>query len=293
MFDDVVDGLATAVREREDRLHAAAGRWGGPALGALALAAGAAGVAAGRGPVGQRAEIAGAVAVALLAAAAVTGRLLRARPAGVVLGVAAVGWAALGGWLAADAIVHTAEHPESAATLWAGAAALLATAAGAAAVGGTSPAPATRVTGITGTTGAAATTTATTTAGAAGAAGTTGTPGTAGSTGALPHLSPTGTAVLDEPAGGGGLEPFAATTVAAAGTVVAGAAGVAGHLAVSQSAVIASVLGLAFVLAIPMLAFRLAGQRLPALPATAERIQVDLPPGSRPSCGGRRRSWTG
>ncbi|WP_344671756.1 EsaB/YukD family protein, partial [Catenulispora yoronensis] len=39
VFDDVLGGLATAVREREDRLHAAAGRWGGPALGALALAA--------------------------------------------------------------------------------------------------------------------------------------------------------------------------------------------------------------------------------------------------------------
>ncbi|NUP49463.1 MAG: type VII secretion integral membrane protein EccD, partial [Catenulispora sp.] len=30
VFDDVVDGLATAVREREDRLHETAGRWAGP-----------------------------------------------------------------------------------------------------------------------------------------------------------------------------------------------------------------------------------------------------------------------
>ncbi|WP_344661948.1 type VII secretion integral membrane protein EccD, partial [Catenulispora subtropica] len=238
VFDDVVDGLATAVREREDRLREAAGHWAGPALGAVALAAGAAGVAAGPGPVGQRAGIAGAVAVLLLIGAAVAARFLNVRPAGTVLGIAVVGWSAVGGWLAADAVAHTAEHPESAAALWAGAAALLASAATAAAVGSADPTL------------------------AAGA----------------PRRSQTGTAVLDEPGGGaGGLEPFATTTVIAAGTVVSGALGVAFHTALSQSAVVAGVLGLAFVLAVPRLAFRMAGQRLPALPATAERIQVDLP----------------
>ncbi|MEY9933715.1 type VII secretion integral membrane protein EccD [Catenulispora sp. GP43] len=240
VFDDVVDGLATAVREREDRLREGAGRWAGPVLGTVALAAGAAGVAAGAGPVGQRAGIAGAVAVLVLIASAVAGRVMAARPTAAALGVAAVGWAALGGWLAADTFAHTMTHPESAAALWAGAAALLASAAAAAAVGGSVD--------------------------------------TAGHLAAAPRRSQTGTAVLDEPEPGtGGLEPFATTAIVAFGTVVAGALGAGFHRALSQTTVISAVIGLAFVLAVPRLAFRLAGQRLPALPATAERIQVDLP----------------
>jgi len=248
VFDDVVDGLATAVREREDRLREAAGRWAGPVLGAVALAAGGAGVAAGPGPVGQRAGIAGALAVLVLIAATVAGRAMFARPTATALGIAAVGWAALGGWLAANTFAHTMTHPESAAALWAGAAALLASAAAAAAVGGSTM------------------------------AGGAGTGGKARAATAAPRRSQSGTAVLEEPeAGAGGLEPFAATTVIAAGTVVAGALGAAAHISLSKSASIAAVAALGFILAVPRLAFRLSGQRLPALPATAERIQVDLP----------------
>jgi type VII secretion integral membrane protein EccD len=239
VFDDVVDGLATAVREREDRLRETAGRWAGPVLGALALGAGAAGVAAGSGPVGQRAGLGGALAALLLIAAAVASRLMGARQTATALGVAAVGWAAVGGWLAADTFAHTAAHPESAAALWAGAAALLASAGAAAAVG------ASRLDLVTAN---------------------------------APRRAQTGTAVLeDAEAGVGGLDPFAATTVLAAGTVIAGALGAGAHLPLSKTAAVAAVVGLGFVLAVPRLAFRLAGQRLPALPATAERIQLDLP----------------
>lgn len=238
VFDDVVDGLATAVRERADRLRQAAGRWAGPALGALALAAGAAAVAAGSGQAGQRASLAAGLAVLLLVSAAVAVRFLGARPAGIVLGVAGIGWSALGGWLAARVFAHGATHPESAAALWAGAAALLAAAVGAAAVGG----------------------------------------GTAtGDLGSPPQRAQTGTAILDEPPRADGLEPFVALTVPAVGAVLAGALGVGFHLALTQCFAAAAVLGLGFVLAVPRLAFRLAGQRLAALPATAERIQVDLP----------------
>ncbi|ACU77298.1 secretion protein snm4 [Catenulispora acidiphila DSM 44928] len=241
VFDDVVDGLATAVREREDRLRESAGRWAGPVLGVVALGAGAAGVAAGPGPIGQRAAVAGALAVLVLIGAAVAGRLMAARPTATALGVAAVGWAALGGWLAADTFAHTMTHPESAAALWAGAAALLASAAAAAAVGGA--------------------------------------PGGIGDLPSTPRRAANGTAVLDEPdLGTSGLEPFATTAIVAVGTVVAGALGVGFHRALSQTTMISAVIGLGFVLAVPRLAFRLAGQRLPALPATAERIQVDLPP---------------
>ena len=240
VFDDVVDGLATAVREREDRLREAAGRWTGPVLGTVALAAGGAGVAAGSGPVGQRAGIAGAIAVLVLIAATVAGRFMNARPTATALGIAAVGWAALGGWLAANTFAHTMTHPESAAALWAGAAALLASAGAAAAVGGSVD--------------------------------------TMGHLASAPRRSQTGTALLDEPETGAyGLEPFATTAIVAFGTVVAGALGVAFHRALSQTTVVSAVLGLGFVLAVPRIAFRVAGQRLPALPATADRIQVDLP----------------
>ena len=259
VFDDVVDGLATAVREREDRLRETAGRWAGPVLGAVALTAGAASVAAGPGPVGQRAGIAGALAALILIAAAVAGRIMGSRPTATALGVAAVGWAALGGWLAADTFAHTMTHPESAAALWAGAAALLASAGAAAAVGG----------GVVVAGGAAGSTV---------AAGRGSGAKARAAAAAAPRRTPSGTAVLDEPElGASGLEPFATTAIVAVGTIVAGALGVGFHRALSQTAVIAAVLGLGFVLAVPRLAFRLAGQRLPALPATAERIQVDLP----------------
>ncbi|MEY9859157.1 hypothetical protein ABH935_004784 [Catenulispora sp. GAS73] len=259
VFDDVVDGLATAVREREDRLRETAGRWAGPVLGAVALTAGTASVAVGSGPVGQRAGIAGALAALILIAAAVAGRIMGSRPTATALGVAAVGWAALGGWLAADTFAHSVTHPESAAALWAGAAALLASAGAAAAVGG----GAVVVGGTTGNTAAAGKGSGAKASAAAAAA---------------PRRTPSGTAVLDEPElGASGLEPFATTAIVAVGTIVAGALGVGFHRALSQTAVIAAVLGLGFVLAVPRLAFRLAGQRLPALPATAERIQVDLP----------------
>jgi hypothetical protein len=260
VFDDVVDGLATAVREREDRLRETAGRWAGPVLGAVALAAGAASVATGPGPVGQRAGIAGVLAALILIAAAVAGRIMGSRPTATALGVAAIGWAALGGWLAADTFAHTMTHPESAAALWAGAAALLTSAGAAAAVGG----GAVIVGGATGSTAATGSGSGTKARGAPAAA--------------VPRRTPSGTAVLDEPElGASGLEPFATTTIVAVGTILAGALGVGFHRALSQTAVIAAVFGLGFVLAVPRLAFRLAGQRLPALPATAERIQVDLP----------------
>ncbi|WP_370349284.1 type VII secretion integral membrane protein EccD [Catenulispora sp. EB89] len=265
VFDDVVDGLATAVREREDRLRETAGRWAGPVLGAVALTAGAASVAAGAGPIGQRAGIAGALAALILIAAAVAGRIMGSRTTATALGVAAIGWAALGGWLAADTFAHTMTHPESAAALWAGAAALLASAGAAAAVGAGSVVGAGAV-GAGGTAGRTA----------AAGKGPGAKAGTAAST--APRRTPSGTAVLDEPElGASGLEPFATTAIVAVGTIVAGALGVGFHRALSQTAVIAAVLGLGFVLAVPRLAFRLAGQRLPALPATAERIQVDLP----------------
>ncbi|WP_194921133.1 type VII secretion integral membrane protein EccD [Catenulispora rubra] len=267
VFDDVVDGLATAVREREDRLRETAGRWAGPVLGAVALTAGAASVAAGSGPVGQRAGIAGALAVLILIAAAVAGRIMGSRPTATALGVAAVGWAALGGWLAADTFAHTMTHPESAAALWAGAAALLASAGAAAAVGAGS---------------AVGGSMAGSSAGASSAGGGSAVGGRAPGRKAAPASSPrrsqTGTAVLDEPeAGASGLEPFVATALIAVGTVIAGALGTGLHSALSKSATITAVLALGFVLAVPRLAFRLSGQRLPALPATAERIQVDLP----------------
>jgi type VII secretion integral membrane protein EccD len=100
VFDDLVDGLATAVREREDRLREAAARWSGPVSGGVLLATALAALATS-GAGATRAQLAAAVAVLLVAGSALAARVLRSAAGAAVLGLGAVGYAAAAGWWAA------------------------------------------------------------------------------------------------------------------------------------------------------------------------------------------------
>jgi type VII secretion integral membrane protein EccD len=119
VFDDLVDGLASAVREREDRLREIAARWTGPVAGGVVLTA-ALLAAASAGASAVRAVAAGVAAVLLLAGSAVAARMLGAAPMAAMLGLAGIGYAATGAAFGASLIGG------GGAALWAAVAALAA-----------------------------------------------------------------------------------------------------------------------------------------------------------------------
>jgi type VII secretion integral membrane protein EccD len=97
VFDDVVDAVATATRERPGRWAAVTTRRFGIGLGALALAGGAVVAMLAGPPHLAGALVALALAVALLAGALAAARAFRDRSAAVLLAVMAVGYAFVGG----------------------------------------------------------------------------------------------------------------------------------------------------------------------------------------------------
>ncbi|MEZ0095367.1 type VII secretion integral membrane protein EccD [Streptacidiphilus sp. EB129] len=121
-FDDLVAGLAGGIKERADRWTPALTRWLFLGLLGAALAAGVA-VLLLPGPSAPRAVAAGSVALLLLLAACALGRAYDDAPAALLLGCAALPYAAVGGLLA---IVPRPHHgPGSTAELGAATAVLL------------------------------------------------------------------------------------------------------------------------------------------------------------------------
>ena len=98
-FDDLIDGVSTAMRDRGDRWRDALTRRLFLGLTGVALGLGL-GVLLLSGPAGARAVAAVAVAGVLLVSGAVASRALADVPAGVLLGVAALPYAGLAGLLA-------------------------------------------------------------------------------------------------------------------------------------------------------------------------------------------------
>jgi type VII secretion integral membrane protein EccD len=91
-FDDLIDGIATGVRDRAGRWRPEMSRWVAWAVSGVLLALGLVALA-GDGPVGARALVAVGVAVLALAGAFAVARAAEERIFGVVLAVAGVGYA--------------------------------------------------------------------------------------------------------------------------------------------------------------------------------------------------------
>jgi type VII secretion integral membrane protein EccD len=97
VFDDTVDAISTALRERARRWGPAATRIASLAAIGLVLAAGAAALAVSAVPRVAGASLSAAVAIAAVLAAAAASRALGDAPAGTVLGLAGLPYAFLAG----------------------------------------------------------------------------------------------------------------------------------------------------------------------------------------------------
>ncbi|GAA4545183.1 type VII secretion integral membrane protein EccD [Amycolatopsis samaneae] len=126
-FDDVVDGVGTAIRHRGDRWRPELTRRLFLVLGGTALAAALAAAGLSGGTEWVRSVAAGVFAVLLLGFAAITSRSWGDRVLGVVLGVAAIPMALVAGLLVPTAVAGAAGPPGGSGVLAGGA---LATAAG-------------------------------------------------------------------------------------------------------------------------------------------------------------------
>ncbi|MGP3925594.1 type VII secretion integral membrane protein EccD [Streptomyces sp. 8N616] len=208
-FDDLVDGVATGMRDRPDRWREGMTRKLFLGLMLAALVTGLA-VLMQPGPALPRAITAGGVAVALLLAAGAASRSLGDSVAGTLLGCTALPYAVLCGMLAPGSF---------ASDQWTAGPGVLAAGTGLGLV-----------------------------------------------------------AVIALLLVGGSAPALIAAALVGVATALCGLLDVLTDLALGQAAAAVAVLALAFGPAVPTLAFRLAGMRLPVLPSDADELQEDDEP---------------